>query len=77
MKLSHKEQQYLRESYIYYIEYGDNNISDHEFDQLCRQLVAEYDTLAPEFTARVSIDSLRAGTGFDISMETYKYFGIT
>jgi len=68
--------QYLEESYKYYITYEENSISDMEYDYLCKQILEGYKELSPQDKALVSVDSLEAGTGFDITPSTYLQAGV-
>ncbi len=72
MGLEDKVHLYLKASYVYYIDYGDPVITDSEYDKLCRDLYENWEELPEKFKERLSKDSLKAGTGFDIKMKDYK-----
>ena len=62
---------YLMASYLYYITHKLSPMSDEEFDSLCRRLIDEYDGIEHPHKSLVSLESLRAGTGFNLSEKDY------
>lgn len=76
MQLSEKVYKYLDASYKYYIQYTDTGMTDYEYDMLCKWLYSNYDSLTEEEQMMVNKDSLMAGTGYDIKLNTYKQAGI-
>lgn len=66
-----KVTKYLVCSYLYYIKYDTCPISDLEYDTLCRELLAEFDTIEHELKYLLDKDSLRAGTGYQIGDQHY------
>jgi len=75
-KLAKKAQQYFEESHKYYITYEDCSLTDMEYDYLCLELSKNFDKIPDEYRKHMDIDSLTAGTGFDIKLSTYKELGI-
>ena len=69
--MDNRVKRYITESYKYYITYEENSISDSEYDYLCQELLAEWDTLSTEDQSMLDQDNLKAGTGFDIPMSVY------
>ena len=67
---------YLQESYRYYVTYEDNDITDMEYDYLCKEILDGYEALSPSDKGLVSVDSLKAGTGYDISRNVYLQAGL-
>jgi NAD-dependent DNA ligase len=67
---------YFRESYKYYVSYEDNDISDAHYDQLCHRLLQLYPDMAPELKELLDPDLLSAGSGYSISMDTYRKAGV-
>ena len=70
--LSKNVETYFQESYKYYITFEDNLISDGEYDYICFDLLENWKELNKTEKRLLVKDALAAGTGFDISMETYK-----
>jgi hypothetical protein len=60
---------YLMASYAYYIE-DDPIMSDGDFDNLCKDLLSEFDTVVHMHKYLLSKDALRAGTCL-LSVEDY------
>ncbi len=56
---------YLMASYLYY-ETDYSVMTDHEYDRLCLELDADFESLTHWARKIVSRESLRAGTGFDL-----------
>ena len=52
-------------SYAYYKE-GESLIEDAEFDQMCKDLIDNWDKIEHYHKHLIDLDSLRAGTGYDI-----------
>jgi len=67
---------YFNASYKYYVLAEETGISDMEFDYICKELYDSYESLTDSDRALVSKDSLRAGTGFDITPSTYLQAGV-
>lgn len=61
---------YLMTSYLYYVE-DQSVISDKMFDNICRRLLSEWDTIDHPHKNLVSKESLIAGTGFNITAGQY------
>lgn len=57
--------EYLIHSYLYYIQ-NESIISDAEYDTLCRQLDANWNTHQSVWKKYVSRADLKAGTGFTL-----------
>jgi len=66
---------YIRNSYNYYILYDDCDISDHEYDLLCKILLERYEEFPLKYKERISKESLQAGTGFDLTIADYQALG--
>jgi NAD-dependent DNA ligase len=58
-------QKFLMASFLYY-QMNRSPISDCEFDQVCQDLLAEWDNFEHQHKYLVTPDDLRAGTGFAI-----------
>ena len=56
---------YLMYSYAYYKE-NESLISDHEYDDICKQLIEKWDTINHWHKPLLNLESLEAGTGYDI-----------
>ncbi len=56
---------YLMYSYAYYQE-NESLISDHEYDNICKQLIEKWDTIKHWHKPLLNLESLKAGTGYDI-----------
>lgn len=56
---------YLMSSYIYY-ELNDSVYSDHQYDQICRELLNRWDDVDHMHKHLVTKSHLEAGTGYDI-----------
>jgi NAD-dependent DNA ligase len=56
---------YLMYSYAYYKE-GESLIEDAEFDQMCKDLLDNWDKIEHYHKHLIDLDSLRAGTGYAI-----------
>lgn len=67
---------YLKASYQYYILFEDTDMSDHEFDMLCRKLYTNWDSLSESDKELLDKDSLQAGTGYNIKRSTYNKVGL-
>lgn len=76
LELSEDVFQYFLQSYKYYVAFEENDITDAQFDILCHRLLKGYEYLTDIEQSLLDKESLAAGTGFDISMETYKQVGI-
>ena len=75
MDLEKLAQTYFEESYRYYITYEDNNISDSEFDYICKVLADNFEDIPDKYKEHLDLDSLKAGTGFSIPMKVYCQLG--
>ena len=56
---------YLMFSYAYYKE-NESLISDSEYDQICQDLITNWDNITHWHKPLLSLESLKAGTGYDI-----------
>ena len=56
---------YLMFSYAYYQE-NESLITDSEYDQICRDLITDWNDITHWHKPLLNLDSLRAGTGYDI-----------
>ena len=56
---------YLMYSYAYYKE-NESLIEDTEFDHMCNSIVEKWDTLTHWHKPLLNLESLKAGTGYDI-----------
>lgn len=56
---------YLMSSYLYY-EQDKNVLSDIDYDAVCLRLIAEWDCAEHPHRNLLNLDSLRAGTGYDV-----------
>lgn len=65
MTLRLKYVQYLMSSYLYYHE-DTQVLSDAEYDQLCKDLLAGWETFDHQHKHLVTKEDLAAGTGFGI-----------
>ena len=62
--------QYLIHSYLYYRLY-QSIIPDELFDKMCVLLERHYDSITHPHKHLVSLESLRAGTGFNLAQDDY------
>ena len=56
---------YLMYSYAYYKE-NESLISDTEYDDICKQIIEKWDNITHWHTSLLTLDALKAGTGYDI-----------
>ena len=56
---------YLMYSYAYYKE-NESLIEDAEYDQICQDLITNWDDITHWHKALLNLESLKAGTGYDI-----------
>tara|TARA_R110001606_G_scaffold718_1_gene2840 strand:+ start:709 stop:993 length:285 start_codon:yes stop_codon:yes gene_type:complete len=56
---------YLMYSYAYYKE-NESIITDHEYDQICQDLITNWDNITHWHKSLLNLESLKAGTGYDI-----------
>ena len=56
---------YLMFSYAYYQE-NESLIPDTEYDQICQDLITNWNDITHWHKRLLDLDSLRAGTGYDI-----------
>ena len=56
---------YLMFSYAYYQE-NESLISDAEYDQICQDLITNWNDITHWHKRLLNLDSLKAGTGYDI-----------
>jgi len=56
---------YLMYSYAYYQE-NESLITDTEYDDICRELIEKWDTITHWHKSLLNLESLKAGTGYDI-----------
>ena len=56
---------YLMYSYAYYKE-NESLIIDSEYDQICQDLITNWDNITHWHKPLLSLESLKAGTGYDI-----------
>jgi len=61
---------YLMSSYLYYVE-DISMLEDYDYDLLCKMLYDEFDNVEHMHKHLIDKDSLRAGTGFNISKDSY------
>ncbi len=61
---------FLMSSYMYYIQ-DKSLLHDHEYDSLCRFMLANWDSLEHRHKHLISVDDLKAGSGFTIKEEDY------
>ena len=66
---------YIRNSYNYYILCDDCDISNHEYDQLCKTLLERYEEFPEKYKQHISKESLQAGTGFYLKLSDYQALG--
>ena len=57
---------YLMFSYAYYKE-NESLITDSEYDQICRDLITNWDNITHWHKPLLNLESLKAGTGYDIA----------
>jgi len=57
---------YLMFSYAYYKE-NESLIPDSEYDQICRDLITNWDNITHWHKPLLNLESLKAGTGYDIA----------
>ena len=57
---------YLMFSYAYYKE-NESLIPDSEYDQICQDLITNWDNITHWHKPLLSLESLKAGTGYDIA----------
>lgn len=63
---------YIDESHKYYVLEEPNGISDGYFDAVCKRLYDDYDKVPEDLHWVLDPESLKAGTGFDITNEQYQ-----
>jgi len=56
---------YLVHCYLYY-ELNTPVIYDYDFDKLCKDILAKWDTIIHKYKDLVKVDDLKAGTGYSI-----------
>ena len=56
---------YLMFSYAYYKE-NESLIEDTEYDQICQDLITNWNDITHWHKRLLNLDSLKAGTGYDI-----------
>ena len=56
---------YLMFSYAYYQE-NESLISDAEYDQICNDLITNWNDITHWHKPLLNLESLKAGTGYDI-----------
>ena len=56
---------YLMYSYLYYKE-NESLVDDTEYDQICKDILTEWNSIEHFHKHLVSKDALTAGTGYDI-----------
>ena len=56
---------YLMYSYAYYQE-NESLIEDAEYDQICQDLITNWDNITHWHKPLLDLESLKAGTGYDI-----------
>lgn len=61
---------YLIHSYLYYV-CNMSIISDAEYDEICAELLKQYDEIEHVHKHLVSKEALKAGTGYHISVFDY------
>jgi len=57
---------YLLHCYLYY-NLNNPIIYDHDFDQLCKALVEKWDSINHSYKKLISLEDLKAGTGYSIT----------
>ena len=57
---------YLMYSYAYYKE-NESLITDSEYDQICQDLITNWDNITHWHKPLLNLESLKAGTGYDIA----------
>jgi hypothetical protein len=62
---------YLMSSYLYYLTDKASPLTDKQFDHLCLRLIDEYERIKHVHKSLVSIESLNAGTGFNMKFDDY------
>lgn len=61
---------YLIHSYLYYV-HDAPVIADHDYDEVCRILLNNFDTITHNHKSYLDKDSLRAGTSYHIKADEY------
>ena len=56
---------YLMYSYAYYKE-NESLVDDTEYDQICQDLITNWDNITHWHKPLLDLESLKAGTGYDI-----------
>ena len=56
---------YLMYSYAYYKE-NESLVSDTEYDDICKQIIEKWDNITHWHKSLLTLDALKAGTGYDI-----------
>ena len=56
---------YQMYSYAYYKE-NESLISDTEYDNICKQIIEKWDNITHWHKSLLTLDALKAGTGYDI-----------
>ena len=56
---------YLMYSYAYSKE-NESLITDHEYDQICQDIITNWDDITHWHKPLLNLESLKAGTGYDI-----------
>ena len=56
---------YLMYSYAYYQE-NESLITDSEYDQICQDLITNWNNITHWHKPLLNLESLKAGTGYDI-----------
>ena len=56
---------YLMFSYAYYKE-NESLITDSEYDQICQDLITNWNDITHWHKSLLNLESLKAGTGYDI-----------
>ena len=56
---------YLMYSYLYYKE-NESLVDDTEYDQICKDMLTEWNSIEHFHKHLISKDALDAGTGYDI-----------
>ena len=56
---------YLMYSYAYYQE-NESLITDSEYDQICQDLITNWNDITHWHKPLLNLESLKAGTGYDI-----------
>ena len=65
---------YLMYSYAYYKE-NESLITDSEYDQICQDLITNWDNITHWHKPLLSLESLKAGTGYDIKYPERVIYG--